>query len=263
MTKWGLKKRYRTNYRGSYNNKYKRKSLLSKFPPLLKFLIFCFLIGGIGWGVDRSAPHQHLPWRTLGPDRPLGMATKMQLMKVQFSSNEKCRYLAVTAENLSSVPAEPKRIQGKPCGWDVARVHFGSEAVPLSPGEATMQCPLSLGNYIWSREIDRAAQKRFGANLTEIYHAGTYSCRRQRGNGSSAWSEHAFANAFDVTGFKLSDGQVISVLKDWDGERKKQRFLRDVRDAACRIFRVTLSPDFNAAHADHFHVDMGPSRSCR
>jgi len=26
---------------------------------------------------------------------------------------------------------------------------------------------------------------------------------------------------------------------------------------------LTLSPDFNEAHHDHFHVDMGPTRSCR
>ena len=246
-----------------YKTRYGRKIVSSKYVTLLKIFVFCGLLLGISWGVDRVTPHQHVPWRSLGPDRPLGMATKMQLLRIQFSPNETCRTLAASAQSLSSVPAEPKRIQGQPCGWDVARVYYGSEAVPLSPGEATMQCPLSLGSYIWSREIDRAAQKRLGASLAEIYHAGTYSCRRQRGNGSGAWSEHAFANAFDVTGFKLSDGQVISVLKDWDGERKKKQFLRDVRDAACRIFRVTLSPDFNVAHNDHFHVDMGPSQSCR
>lgn len=133
----------------------------------------------------------------------------------------------------------------------------------LSPAEATMQCPLALGTHIWTGEIDRAAQAIFGAGLIKIHHAGTYSCRRQRGNSSGAWSEHAFANAWDITGFTLSNGEVISVLNDWDGAADKQRFLRKVRHHACRIFRVTLSPDYNAAHRDHFHVDMGPQKSCR
>ena len=126
-----------------------------------------------------------------------------------------------------------------------------------------MQCPLSLGSYIWSREINAHAQKYLGAGLSEIYHAGTYSCRRQRGNGSGVWSEHAFANAWDVAAFELADGTLIRILSDWDGARARANFLREARDAACQIFRVTLSPDYNAAHADHFHLDMGPSKSCR
>ena len=236
---------------------------LGRFVALFKILVFLCLLGGIGWGVDKIVPHQHLPWRALDADRPLGLATKTQLFRVQLSPSQTCVNIALSAQDLSSVPADPKTIKDSPCGWGVARVHYGSNAVPLSPGEATMQCPLSLGSYIWSREIDSHAQVHLGASLSKIVHAGTYSCRRQRGNGSGAWSEHAYANAFDVTGFILSDGRVISVLKDWDGDKDRRRFLRDVRDSACDIFRVTLSPDYNAAHKDHFHVDMGPSNACR
>lgn len=228
-----------------------------------KAVLTLLIIAGMGWTVDRYTPRQHLPWRSLSPDAPVGLATRLQLFRVSLSPNATCTKLALSAQDLSSVPADPKRISDSPCGWDTARIHYGTNSAPLSPGEATMQCPLSLGNYIWSREIDRLAQKYFDQTVTAIYHAGTYSCRRQRGNNSGAWSEHAFANAFDVTGFQLSDGRVISVLKHWDGDNDERRFLRAVRDEACQIFRVTLSPDYNAAHADHFHVDMGPSSACR
>ena len=54
----------------------------------------------------------------------------------------------------------------------------------------------------------------------------------------------------------LEDGTRISVLSDWPGEGDKQRFLREVRDGACGAFSTVLSPDYNAAHADHFHFDM-------
>ena len=80
---------------------------------------------------------------------------------------------------------------------------------------------------------------------------------------SGKWSEHAYANAWDVGAFELADGTLIRVLTGWDGERKQRNFLREVRGAACDVFRVTLSPDFNDAHADHFHLDMGPTTSCR
>ncbi len=36
------------------------------------------------------------------------------------------------------------------------------------------------------------------------------------------------------------------------------RFLRAGREAACADFNVVLSPDYNAAHRNHFHLDMGP-----
>nr|MBA3526869.1 extensin family protein [Sphingomonas sp.] len=33
-------------------------------------------------------------------------------------------------------------------------------------------------------------------------------------------------------------------------------FLREVRDGACRLFPTVLSPDYNAAHRDHLHLDV-------
>jgi hypothetical protein len=34
-------------------------------------------------------------------------------------------------------------------------------------------------------------------------------------------------------------------------------------DGGCRLFRGMLSPDYNDAHRDHFHLDMGPYILCR
>jgi len=30
-----------------------------------------------------------------------------------------------------------------------------------------------------------------------------------------------------------------------------------------RLFQTVLGPDYNAAHANHFHMDMGSFRICR
>lgn len=76
-------------------------------------------------------------------------------------------------------------------------------------------------------------------------------------------SQHATANAFDVSGFVLANGQRIILLKHWNGDGPKAQFLREVRNGLCEWFNVTLSPDYNALHADHFHVDMGPFLTCR
>ena len=41
------------------------------------------------------------------------------------------------------------------------------------------------------------------------------------------------------------------------------RFLRAVHEGACDYFDVVLGPDYNRAHADHFHFDRGAYRACR
>jgi len=220
-----------------------------------------FLIA-IGWIANRTIPAQHLIWHELNPDSPIGVATRFQLLRVSLSPSSTCLNLAENAAKLKAVQAGPHR-PNKVCGWDVAITNDAMSGVLLTPKQVNMQCPLTLGTYIWAHEVDDLAQTYFGTGLKKIHHVGTYSCRRQRGNGSNAWSEHAFANAFDVIGFELNNGQIVSILKDWNGEKNKRRFLRSARDKACDIFRVTLSPDFNKAHADHFHLDMGPSSSCR
>jgi len=230
--------------------------------PAIFFTIVAIILSAIIIGLDRKAPPQHLPWKTLNPEAPLGFATKGQLLRMSLSPSKTCMTMARNITPFKSIPADPHQ-PNKTCGWKVARIVYGSDKTALR-GEANMQCPLAVGTYMWLHEIDTLADKHLKAGLKKIHHAGTYSCRRQNGNDSGQWSEHAFANAWDITGFELTDGRIISVKNDWKGnDKKRRRFLREARDKACKIFRVTLSPDYNAAHHDHFHVDMGPSTSCR
>ncbi len=229
---------------------------------IIRVFLFLVILCTLGFGFNQFVPAQHLFWRNLNPEAPIGIATRTQLFRLSLSPSKSCMTMARDIASLSSVPARPKSETHK-CGWTVARYVSAAGNISLFPGEATMQCPLSIGGYIWLKAVDETAQDWLGSPLTSVYHAGTYACRRQRGNNSGAWSEHAFANAWDITGFGLADGRVISVLNDWDGDTAKQRFLREVRREACKIFRVTLSPDYNAAHKDHFHLDMGPATACR
>jgi len=211
---------------------------------------------------DRYIPKQHLPWRKLDILAPTGFATDIQLMRLSLSPSSQCAQMIVSVADYKPRIAEPHRPK-EPCGWDIAREVDESEAARLAPADVTMQCPLAVGMYIWMREIDKAAAEHLGSGVRRIQHAGSYSCRRQNGNNSGLWSEHAYANAFDIMGFDLDDGRVVSVLTDWNGSPERRKFLREARRQACKIFQVTLSPDYNTAHADHFHFDMGPSSSCR
>ena len=45
--------------------------------------------------------------------------------------------------------------------------------------------------------------------------------------------------------------------------RSAEPLSTDAQAEFCRIFGAVLSPDYNAAHANHFHFDMGYWMTCR
>ncbi|WP_262296702.1 extensin family protein [Microvirga sesbaniae] len=47
------------------------------------------------------------------------------------------------------------------------------------------------------------------------------------------------------------------------GHSRRSAFLRALRDGACEVFDVVLSPDSSEVHHDHLHVDMGSHRARR
>ncbi|MGY2438032.1 extensin family protein, partial [Escherichia coli] len=78
--------------------------------------------------------------------------------------------------------------------------------------------------------LQPAAQAVFGQPVTRVEHVGSFACRSIA--GSQRPSQHSYANALDMVGFRLRDGQHISVLRDWPGQGDKARFLRLVQEAA-------------------------------
>lgn len=125
-----------------------------------------------------------------------------------------------------------------------------------------MSCRLAETLAEWENEVlQPAARAHFGKPIQRIQHIGTYNCRRIR--GSSRMSQHAYANAIDVSGFVLEGGGTISLKRDWFADNAKAKFLQALKQPTCDAFNVTLTPDKDAAHADHFHLDMGLWRACR
>jgi hypothetical protein len=110
--------------------------------------------------------------------------------------------------------------------------------------------------------LQTSARRLLGTEVRRIKHFGTYNCRGMR-HLNNILSQHAFANAIDVSGFKMANGQSISVLRDWKPPGPRSAFLKEVALAACDTFRVSVSPDGDANHRDHFHWDMGLYSGCR
>jgi len=137
--------------------------------------------------------------------------------------------------------------------------------VPIYNTKAlTCQAALPLANW-FDGPVQAAAQRWFGARVARLESMGTYSCRNIIGNAaySNKLSEHAHANAVDIGGFVLTDGRHITVLNGWHGAADERGFLHDIHNSACAHFITVLSPDYNAAHANHLHFDMGGKPYCR
>ena len=127
-------------------------------------------------------------------------------------------------------------------------------------------CATALRLAMWEHHgLQPAAGAYLGTGITEIVDNGSYNCRRMRtsAGGSTRWSTHATARAIDVSGFRTADGRNIRLIRDWDGQDATARFLRDIRDASCKWFATTLSPEYNALHADHFHLQSTGWGTCR
>jgi len=128
---------------------------------------------------------------------------------------------------------------------------------------ATMSCALADRLDEFQREVVQPlALDELGSRATRVDHLGSYSCRRQNSRTAGRWSQHALGQAIDIAGFRLSDGTTVSVERDWNESGAKGQFLRHLARRACRYFSVVLTPDSNAEHYNHLHLDIGPDRSC-
>lgn len=216
------------------------------------------LVGVMTFVADRAVPRQHLPWKKLTLVDPVGAATRVKAARAGADPAACRAVLAAGGIAFAEAPATTN-------DWCVVKdaVRITSGMAPLKPADAQMTCKQALAVALWERQVVQpAAFAELDQAVVGIDHYGSYSCRRIYGQEEGPVSEHALANALDVAGFRLADGTSISVLSDWHDPGPKGRFLRRVRDGGCKVFLTVLSPDYNAEHANHLHLDMGGWPKC-
>lgn len=134
----------------------------------------------------------------------------------------------------------------------------GADVTNLGP----VRCELAAHFAAWTEyAVKRAARKYLGSDLKRIETMGSYSCRNIAGSGRL--SQHAHANAIDVSAFVLNDGRRITVENHWKSGGNKRKFFAAIHNSACKRFGTVLSPNYNAAHYNHFHFDMSGNGFCR
>lgn len=219
------------------------------------------------WATMSGRP-QDLPWTPLDLGEPIGLSTGRKLAALGDDFGQ-CRALLDRAGVRYTVL--PPRRDGAHCGYadGVRFAAGGARRIAYAPSSVGIACPVAAALAVWEwNVVQPAAQRHFGQRVVRIDHFGSFNCRRIYGRDSGTWSEHATADAIDIAGFRLANGRRITVIGDWDDADERSAFLREVRDGACKLFATTLSPDYNAAHRDHLHLDQANRgtlgwRACR
>lgn len=224
-----------------------------------KSLLTVFIIAAIAALGYRWLPSHYNPFIPLTLDDPPGHITHYKLRRL---TPQACGILLAQANQRNLIHTQPVANSGGECPLsDVVRVRdFG----PVSLSSSFLaSCPLALSSALFISQQARPLSKRWmGSELTRIDHLGSFACRNIYHRPDARRSEHATAEALDISAFQLASGERISVLKGWEAA-KTRPWLQALLAASCGYYGNGLGPDYNAAHANHFHLGMRGVGLCR
>ncbi|EPA1254310.1 extensin family protein [Enterobacter bugandensis] len=224
-----------------------------------KTLLTIFILGAIAMAGYRWLPSYYNPFTPLNLDDPPGRITQYKLRRL---TPEACASLLAQANQKNLIRTQAVADSGGECPLNnVVRVRdFG----PVSlNGSFLASCPLALSSALFVSQQARPLTKRFtGSELRRIEHLGSFACRNIYHRPDARRSEHATAEALDIAAFRLANGERVTVLNGWKSA-KTQPWLKALLAASCGYYGNGLGPEYNAAHASHFHLGMRGFGLCR
>nr|WP_226841119.1 MULTISPECIES: extensin family protein [Enterobacter] len=222
-------------------------------------MLTIFILGAIATAGYRWLPSYYNPFTPLNLDDPPGRITQY---KLRHLTPEACASLLAQANQTNLIRTQAVADSGGECPLNnVVRVrNFG----PVSlNGSFLASCPLALSSALFVSQQARPLTKRFtGSELTRIEHLGSFACRNIYHRPDARRSEHATAEALDIAAFRLANGERVTVLNGWKSA-KTQPWLKALLAASCGYYGNGLGPEYNAAHASHFHLGMRGFGLCR
>jgi hypothetical protein len=163
-------------------------------------------------------------------------------------------------EAIAIAPSIPDiKGQGGCGGEDLVRLEAivlpDQTRVAVKPA-AVLRCAMASEIANWVRTDMVAIAAGLGTKLAELDNFDSYECRGRNRVVGAKLSEHGRANAIDVRGVKLMNGQTISLT-----DRSVPRGLREqVVGTVCARFATVLGPGSDWYHEDHIHLDLAPRR---
>jgi len=217
-----------------------------------KTLLTGFIILTIATLGYRWLPPYYNPFTPLTLDDPPGRITQYKLRRL---TPEACASLLLQVNQRDLIRTQPVADSGGACPLNnVVRVRdFGPVGLNSS---FLASCPLALSSALFISQQARPLTKRYtGSELARIDHLGSFACRNIYHRPDARRSEHATAEALDIAAFRLANGERVTVLNGWKAATT-QPWLKAMLAASCGYYGNGLGPEYNAAHANHFHLGM-------
>jgi hypothetical protein len=150
------------------------------------------------------------------------------------------------------VPAIVDGLCGTPHPLRVSHLPDGFEVAP----PATLACPVAEALSRWIKEVVAVeAGRHLETQPTRVAIGTSYECRNRNRQATGKLSEHAFANAVDISGFEFKGRKAVQI-GDHPAETPEALFQAAIRTQACAYFTTVLGPGSDAAHATHLHLDL-------
>ena len=226
--------------------------------------------GGLPWRPFSAAP------KLLSPARPATPLRRFAAMPRHKPHAPHVRQSEASCLK-SGIVRETRFVQlSDPVGNGACRISRPFEMAAAANGSvrleppATLRCQMVPSVEAWVKDTLRPAARHYlGSEVAEVRIAGSYGCRTRNSKAGAKLSEHGRANAVDISGFRLANGDDVTVKHGWRGSENVRRFLRYVHRGACEHFSTVLGPNADRYHHDHFHFDlashgrMGSYRVCK
>ncbi|HDT6027035.1 TPA: extensin family protein [Enterobacter cloacae subsp. cloacae] len=224
-----------------------------------KTLLIVFILVAVATVGYRWLPSHYNPFTPLSLDDPPGLITQYKLRRL---TPEACASLLSQANQKALIRTQPVADSAGACPLhNVVRVRdFG----PVSLNSSFLaSCQLALSSALFVSQQARPLTRTWtGSELVRIEHLGSYACRNIYHRPDARRSEHATAEALDISAFRLANGERVTILHGWRST-KTQPWLQALLTASCGYYGNGLGPEYNAAHANHFHLGMRGFGLCR
>ena len=179
---------------------------------LIRLVIFAGLLGSAR-NAEWQLPDRWNPFAPLSVQEAPGPFTRYKLARLADDPAACRAILKATAFRFKAVAP---RASTPGCELDnVVRIDRTDTAVSAS---FMLSCPAAVSLAIWElHTVQPAAQRIFGEPVERIEHLGSYACRNVYHREHAPRSQHATANAIDISGFELRGGRRVSIGRDWAG----------------------------------------------
>ena len=148
-----------------------------------------------------------------------------------------------------------------PCSIDNAvqldSIRTDNDTVTFN-GKPTFNCNFARKFSGWVADVAiPVVRDQEDKALSALSTGPGFECRNRNGESTGKISEHASGNAVDIDQIVLADKSRIAISQVANTSDPHYRMLMALRTSACGYFTTVLGPGSNAAHASHYHLDLG------